>query len=455
MKLPDENRQRTNTGLPFSEKLVAYPLLACFSFLTINPAFSTLNYGLTVSNPGYTYLSGANVVGNFNNVCGDGMVSSSLPIGFTFIYDGISYTQFQVSDNGELFLGGSYTCNDNCGGTCNFSEKEPANLSAGTDRPAICPLWDDMAFNSNSAKLTYTTTIVAGVKILTVEWLLMDWKYNNSNSPKGGITIQVKLYESPVGQIDFIYKQEAQALGAGVQAPHARIGLMGAAGDYYSTDELGTTPSQSSEFIVVAKPATGIQLRWTQGAGGLPIELLFFQGVYAADKFVSLKWATATETDNNYFTLFRSTAAGNFKPIGKVKGAGNSLTLRTYGFTDTSVPDSFNVFYYYLRQTDFNGSAVNSAIITVNTLKEKPPNIYFNEDTHQLIISYNFSKQEDYMLHVMDMSGRSVCERKIGLADRRNNFFSEPLLLSRDGIYIARFFTADGNILSQTKFLKQ
>src|ERR1700745_1982732 len=122
-----------------------------FFFLNLNfidPAFATLNYILTVSNPGYTALSGGTTIPNFNWGCGDGMVSSSLPIGFTFVYNGSSYTTFEISDNGELFLGGSYTCSDNCAGTCNFSEEEPSNLSGGTDRPAICPLWDDLAFNS-------------------------------------------------------------------------------------------------------------------------------------------------------------------------------------------------------------------------------------------------------------------------------------------------------------------
>ncbi|HKC68022.1 MAG TPA: T9SS type A sorting domain-containing protein, partial [Bacteroidia bacterium] len=43
-----------------------------------------------------------------------------------------------------------------------------------------------------------------------------------------------------------------------------RIGLMGAGTDFYSTDETGLNLSNSTEYTVIAKPATGIQFRWTE-----------------------------------------------------------------------------------------------------------------------------------------------------------------------------------------------
>lgn len=429
---------------------------AGLTFLYMNPAFSILNYGLTVTTPGYTYLVGGTAIPNFNWGCADGMVSSLLPIGFTFVYDGVSYTQFEVSDNGELFLGGSYTCSDNCGTTCNFSEKQPAGLSGGTDRPAICPLWDDLAFNSSTSKLSYLTTGTAGNHILTIEWLLMDWKYNNPNIPHGTISFQVVLYEAISGQIDFIYKQEAQALGTGIYAPTARIGLMGGtSGDYYSTDAIGSAPSKTSETTVTSKPATGILLRWNDNSG-LPIELLYLKGIALGNHTVRLNWETVTETSNDYFTLYKSTDANNFKPIGKIKGAGNSLATHSYIFIDSFVPDSFNIFYYYLKQTDFNGKSSSSDNISVTVVKGKPPNIYFNEDTKQVTISYNFNRQEDYyQVEIIDMLGSTVYQKKIEPADYAENVFTIPLLFSHEGIYIAILSNAGGNTLSQTKFLKQ
>ncbi|HXU28376.1 MAG TPA: T9SS type A sorting domain-containing protein, partial [Bacteroidia bacterium] len=219
----------------------------------------------TVSNPGFTPLVSPNNISDFGCACGDEIVSSPINIGFTFMFDGVAYTQFEVSDNGQLFLGApAYSCSSNCGPTCSFSEMEPANLSGGTDRNVICPLWDDLGFNNCTASVNYLMSGAVGNRTMTVEWLLVDWKSNNSGNPHGSISFQVVLYEAAAGQIDFIYRQDAQQLGSGTQAPHARIGLMGAAGDFYSTDETGTTLSNVSEYTVTAKPATGIQFRWTE-----------------------------------------------------------------------------------------------------------------------------------------------------------------------------------------------
>jgi len=234
------------------------------SFMITNAMFATLDYTLTVSNPGFTPLVSPNNISAFNCSCGDEIVSSPINIGFTFMFDGVAYTQFEVSDNGQLFLGApAYSCSSNCGSTCNFSEMEPANLSGGTDRNVICPLWDDLGFNNCSASVNYLMSGTAGSRIMTIEWLLVDWKANNSGNPHGSISFQVVLYEAVAGQIDFIYRQDAQPLGTGNQAPHARIGLMGLAGDFYSTDETGANLSKVTEYTVIAKPTTGVQFRWT------------------------------------------------------------------------------------------------------------------------------------------------------------------------------------------------
>ncbi|HKC68023.1 MAG TPA: hypothetical protein VKG26_07315 [Bacteroidia bacterium] len=438
--------------LSFKKKIYIICFFINLSFA--NSAFATLNYILVVSNPGYTALSGGTAVPNFNNGCQDQMVSSLLPIGFTFTYNGTAYTQFEVSDNGELFLGGSYTCSNNCGGSCNFSEIEPTNTNgfvATADRPAICPLWDDLGFNANGSGVSYKTTGTTGNHILTVEWLLMDWKVNNSNSPHGSISFQVVLYESPAGQIDFIYRQESQALGTTTtQLPHAKIGLMGAMGDYYSTDNLGSTPSKSVETTVTAKPATGILLRWTD-PGTLPIELLFFKGIVQDNKIL-LNWGTATETDNNYFTISRSTNAIDFETIAQVKGAGNSTAMLSYNYSDLHFPDSSAVLYYRLQQTDFNGNSSYAGTIPVSLLKDKPPNVYYNRNSEQLVI-LNFQKEGYFIVDVIDILGRSVFQKNIEII-KEKNYFSIVVPLTEEGVFFAKISETNGNIVSQSKFVK-
>ncbi|MEO5569628.1 MAG: T9SS type A sorting domain-containing protein, partial [Bacteroidia bacterium] len=101
----------------------------------------------------------------------------------------------------------------------------------------------------------------------------------------------------------------------------------------------------------------------------LPIELLSFTGKRHDDKNI-LQWKTASENNNDYFTLEKSKDANTFQPIAKIKGAGNSTMVLNYSFTDNtplSLGEGTGVRYYRLKQTDFNGTASYSKIISLNS----------------------------------------------------------------------------------------
>jgi hypothetical protein len=96
----------------------------------------------------------------------------------------------------------------------------------------------------------------------------------------------------------------------------------------------------------------------------LPIEMLNFSGV-CNNGTVDLKWATASETNNDFFTIERSIDGANFSAIGNVDGSGNSTALLHYRFTDYDAMAGMN--YYRIRQTDFNGQFSFGKIIAIDT----------------------------------------------------------------------------------------
>lgn len=103
-------------------------------------------------------------------------------------------------------------------------------------------------------------------------------------------------------------------------------------------DEAGCTATASNTFICYKTP----------------IELLSFSGE-AADEGNILSWTTASETDNRYFTLERSTNGGlSFEHVAQVAGAGTSSTMRDYKWIDLNAPSG--TAYYRLSQTDLNGN---------------------------------------------------------------------------------------------------
>ncbi len=84
----------------------------------------------------------------------------------------------------------------------------------------------------------------------------------------------------------------------------------------------------------------------------LPIELKSFD-LSKVSNGVRLDWITATEKNNDFFSIERTLDGEHVETIARVKGAGNSNAIRAYSFIDTNPP--IGMVYYRIRQTDFDG----------------------------------------------------------------------------------------------------
>jgi hypothetical protein len=101
----------------------------------------------------------------------------------------------------------------------------------------------------------------------------------------------------------------------------------------------------------------------TTGNNPLPIELIEFDATLK-NKVVDLKWTTASEKENDYFTLERTRDFNEIVPVGMVDGAGNSSVVLNYNFVDEKPFAGRS--YYRLKQTDFNGEFSYSDWKSVN-----------------------------------------------------------------------------------------
>lgn len=87
----------------------------------------------------------------------------------------------------------------------------------------------------------------------------------------------------------------------------------------------------------------------------LPVELLYFEPICGSDSVAVLEWSTATESNNDYFTLYRSSNGEDWKEIGKVDGQGTSYQVTDYRFVDRDLSGNEQAYYYRLQQTDYDG----------------------------------------------------------------------------------------------------
>ncbi|MFP5040651.1 Ig-like domain-containing protein [Parasediminibacterium sp. JCM 36343] len=108
----------------------------------------------------------------------------------------------------------------------------------------------------------------------------------------------------------------------------------------------------------------------------LPVILSNYAARLLSDGNVAITWATATEQNNSYFTVEKSTDGSIFTPMATVL-ASNLATGSSYKVLDTYPTDGTN--YYRLIQTDKDGKKVYLSIQLVNTfLKKEGITVYPN-----------------------------------------------------------------------------
>jgi len=137
----------------------------------------------------------------------------------------------------------------------------------------------------------------------------------------------------------------------------------------------------------------------------LPIELLYFKAhpFYENDaNKVLLIWETATERNNDYFTIERSKDAIHFDELCKIKGAGNSYHNISYRFIDENPYEG--VSYYRLKKTDYDGSFTYSYIISVTIKFEREGrySVYPNPSNG----TFTLQSEQGGVFELMDITGK-------------------------------------------------
>lgn len=129
----------------------------------------------------------------------------------------------------------------------------------------------------------------------------------------------------------------------------------------------------------------------------LPIELLSFSASITDNHKVKLNWQTASEINNDYFTIERSTNGFDWEEIKKIDGSGNSSYLLNYSEIDYTPYNGIS--YYRLKQTDFDGKFEYSEISSVNVNDETNFHIFPNPANNQITILAANSEFEEITIY--------------------------------------------------------
>lgn len=167
----------------------------------------------------------------------------------------------------------------------------------------------------------------------------------------------------------------------------------------------------------------------------LPVELIYFKAI-ESNKNAELGWATASETNNDFFTVMKSIDGIDFKEIINVKGAGNSAVYNEYKVVDNEINNS--IVYYKLKQTDFDGKYIYSDVIpfystVINNISDLQT--YWNSQNQSIELKFNGNTDFNYDVFITDIAGRVVYNSHLQIDSDNKAAFNFPTNNLQKGIY--------------------
>lgn len=174
----------------------------------------------------------------------------------------------------------------------------------------------------------------------------------------------------------------------------------------------------------------------------LPVKLVSFKATPQADAIL-LEWKTATEINNDFFQIQRSTGSEDWTEIDKIKGAGNSNEPIQYLRYDNQPIQG--VSYYRLKQTDFDGQVDYSPIVAVHYEGASTIQVFPNPSTGIFTIPQMQLTEEQ--VQVFNNLGQKVQFTINTGSDTQISLVNQP-----SGIYLVRIF--DGQQLRTVRLVK-
>ncbi|MBN2682270.1 MAG: T9SS type A sorting domain-containing protein [Bacteroidales bacterium] len=251
------------------------------------------------------------------------------------------------------------------------------------------------------------------------------WQIDPDNQPTGG-TYDIKLtFDDGLG-----YDGGGTPLGNGfVNIIDYQFGVLkrtsssSSAADW-AGESIGTLPATDGRLRSDGYARRNGLVSFSQFGIGisdfvLPIELLSFNGTCYNDHIL-LKWKTASEINNDFFTVERSSDGNIWLDIATVTGAGNSDEVLEYSAKDMDIKEFSGPIYYRLRQTDYDGTNAVSKTIVMDCYSLDQSAVLFIStglDSDKIIVSFNGAEGKTFTISVVDMLGRKLFANQLVVSE--------------------------------------
>lgn len=188
---------------------------------------------------------------------------------------------------------------------------------------------------------------------------------------------------------------------------------------------------------------------------GVPVPVKFLN-ITAQKKGtgVTINWATATEINNEYFDVEKSTDGGNtWIAINRTKGSINSSVIRNYTAFDAKPAIGTNL--YRIKQVDLDGTSKYSTTVSFKMAIEKTAvSVLANPFTSTITVDFLSTRNQLLTARLFDNTGKQVVSQRISVSNGSSRKTIETGNLAR-GIYILQVTDENGQAVYNEKLIKQ
>ncbi len=184
----------------------------------------------------------------------------------------------------------------------------------------------------------------------------------------------------------------------------------------------------------------------------LPVELISFEGEQLVGQN-HLYWSTASEINNDYFTLERSADGITFTEIDRKDGAGTTSQVHSYESFDYYPLEGTN--YYRLKQTDFNGAFTYSGIVVLqnHVVGVEVGNVHPVPTVDVISFDITSPEQAGITIDILDLSGRKVMSTTIEIGSGESSVGIDISGLSQ-GVYMLQVAMPCCNFVSVNRVVR-
>lgn len=175
---------------------------------------------------------------------------------------------------------------------------------------------------------------------------------------------------------------------------------------YATANNLTTDLAGSPRFT-----HTYIDLGAYEYQGTLPVELKSFE-VQKLNQVAQLKWALASESNNEKFIIEKSTDGQSFYIIGEIATKGDTKQEVNYKYTDYQPMAGNN--YYKLSQKDINGTPKLLSIKMLNfRFSAASHKVYPNPAKEEVKIKFGASGQGTVNVKLVSLTGQIIASKNV------------------------------------------